>query len=199
MPLSLNQNERRKPGFSQSEYCSELSISRYYRQLQYSVCDTAHLNMLFSVPDLMVAPYNFNFGDKRVVQIQESHGSTTKPTQHCGRKQRGYVWKEGKVKQITKLYAGKFLLSYNAQEICYQRHIQRAERRVASRGSSSVGPQGHRKTIPKMQECRGCIFLNPESSANDNNRLGKVKLCPPLASANVFPQEAFFAQTEMSI
>lgn len=32
----------------------ELSISRHYRQLQYTVCDIAHLKMLFSVLYLMV-------------------------------------------------------------------------------------------------------------------------------------------------
>lgn len=130
--------------------------------------------------------------------------------QHCKGNERDYVWKEdGKLKHIIKLYTRKFLVSYNAQEIWSQRRIWRTEGKVASKASSSVGPQGHRRNIPKMQECGGgcvcvCVhvFLNPESSVNDKNRSGKVKLCLLLASANVFhafPLEAFFAQTEMSI
>lgn len=127
--------------------------------------------MLFSVPDLVVTPCNFNFGEKRMVQIQQSHGSTAKPTQHCRRKQRGYVWKdEGKLNQITTLYTGKFLVSYNAQESCYQRHIQTAEGRVASRALSSVGPQVTERPSPKRKNAGGYIFLNPESSANEKNR-----------------------------
>lgn len=87
-----------------------------------------------------------------MVYIQQSHGSTAKES-------RDYVWEEeGELKQIMVLYTGKFLASYNAQEICSQRHKWRAEGKVASTASSSVGPQGYRKNIPKMQECRGAYF-----------------------------------------
>lgn len=41
-----------------------------------------------------------------------------------------------------------------AQEICSY-NSWRTEGRVASRTSNSMGPQGHREIIPKMQKCNG--------------------------------------------
>lgn len=60
------------------------------------------------------------------------------------------------------------------------------------------------RTFPKCKNVTraggraACIFVNPETSVNHKNTSGKIKLCPPLASANVShasPQESFLAKT----
>lgn len=97
---------------------------------------------------------------------------------------------------------GKFIVFYNAYGNCSQRHIWRAEERWPAKHPALCLHGVTEWTSPKCKNAGGYIFLNHESSVNDKNRSGKVKLCPLLASANVFhasPQEAFFAQTEMSI
>lgn len=64
------------------------------------------------------------------------------------------------------------------------------------------GSTGSQREHPQNAKMQGgavvYIFLHPETSVNYKNRSGKVKLCPPLASGNVFHvslQESVSAQT----